>query len=80
MSIIKTALAGVGLATLGYGAYKGVQHLIENSDVSGNCGDDVNAIIERARAKAEAELAATELGGDDSPESIIGSSADCPTM
>lgn len=59
MSFIKAVLTGIGLAAVGYGAYKGVQHLIENSDVSGNCGDDVNAIIERARAKAEAELADT---------------------
>jgi len=78
MSIIKTVLAGVGLATLGYGAYKGMQHLIENSDVSGSCGDDVNAIIERARAKAEAELADTELGNDFVPVSIVGDSAHSP--
>jgi len=61
MSIIKTVLAGIGLAAVGYGAYKGTKYLIDNSDVSnGDYGDEVNAIIEKARAQAEAEFA--EMG------------------
>lgn len=62
MSFIKTVLAGVGLATVGYGAYKGVQYLIDNrGSSSGDCGEEVNAIIEKARAQAKAEFAGMGL-------------------
>ena len=58
MSIIKSVLAGIGLATVGYGAYKGAQHLIESSVASsGDHCAEVTAIIEKARAQAEAEFA-----------------------
>ena len=58
MSIIKSILAGIGLATVGYGAYKGAQYLIEsNVASSGDHGDEVSAILESARAQAEAEFA-----------------------
>ncbi len=71
MSIIKAVLAGVGLAAVGYGAYKGAQYLIDNStSSSGDCSDEVNTIIENARADAEADLARKGLG-DLEPSSII---------
>ena len=71
MSIIKAVLAGVGLAAVGYGVYKGAQYLIDNSTPSsGDCGDEVNTIIENARADAEADLARKGLG-DLEPSSII---------
>ena len=58
MSFIKTVLAGFGLATVGYGAYKGAQYLIENSgSSSGDCDDEISDIIEKAREQAEAEFA-----------------------
>ena len=58
MSFIKTVLAGFGLATVGYGAYKGAQYLIDNrGSSSSDCGEEVNTIIEKARAQADAEFA-----------------------
>ena len=57
MSIIKSILTGIALAAVGYGARKGAQYLIDSSDASnGDHGDGVDAIIEKARALAEAEF------------------------
>ena len=62
MSTIKTVLAGVGLAAVGYGVYKGAQYLAENTGSSSSeYGDEVYAIIEKARAEAEAELEGQQL-------------------
>ena len=74
MSIIKAVLAGVGLAAVGYGAYKGAQYLIDNSPPSsGDCGDEVNTIIENAATDAEADLARKGLGDLESASTIIDS-------
>ena len=62
MSLIKTVLAGVGLATVGYGAYKGAQYIAQTTvSSSGDCDDEISAIIEKARQQAEAEFADVRL-------------------
>ena len=58
MSMINTILAGIGLAAVGYGAYKGAIYLFDgNAGLRGGHDEGVDAIIERTRTQAEAEFA-----------------------
>ena len=61
MNILKSILAGMGLAAVGYGAYKGVQYLIENN--SSPDGDEISAAIEKARTRAGAGYADPDQAG-----------------
>lgn len=64
MKMLKAVLAGVGLAAVGYGAYKGLRRLAEGADTThDDRGNEVDAIIEKARAQAVAEF--IEMGLDE---------------
>lgn len=64
MKILNAVLAGAGLAAVGYGAYKGLRRLADGAETSHDDHDNgVDAIIEKARAQAEAEF--IEMGLDE---------------
>ncbi len=71
MNIMKTVLAGAGLAVAGYAAYKGVQYIRENSypPLPGDALDDdrnntsaLLDIIESARSEAAERIDALLAG------------------
>lgn len=63
MSIIKTVLACAGMASIGYGAYKGVRLLMDTTIVIHNDSwDAINSTLLTARPGSEVELRADASG------------------